>query len=116
MLQALVSWSLCNRVVVVVLAALLLVVGIYAAGHALLALRDGVQWTVRPLLLKPGGAAQVTILGGEVRQYQVLLKPAALAARQLGLTDVLEATRLASGIRGAGFLENDRQRINIRSE
>jgi CzcA family heavy metal efflux pump len=94
----------------------LLAVGFTSEKLSLLDLRDRVQWTVRPLLLKTPGVAQVTIQGGEVRQYQVLFKPDALAARQLGLNDVLDAVRLASGVRGAGFLENDRQRLNVRSE
>ncbi len=94
----------------------LLAIGFTSERLSLLDLRDRAQWVVRPLLLKTPGVAQVTIFGGEVRQYQVLLKPDALAARQLGLSDVLDAVRQASGVRGAGFLENDRQRINIRSE
>jgi CzcA family heavy metal efflux pump len=94
----------------------MLAIGFTSARLSLLDLRDRAQWVVRPLLLKTAGVAQVTIFGGEVRQYQVLLKPDALAARQLGLTDVLDSVRQASGVRGAGFLENDRQRINVRSE
>lgn len=94
----------------------LLAVGFTSDRLSLLELRDRVQWTLRPLLLKTPGVVQVTIQGGEVRQYQVLLKPDALAARQLGLNEVVEAARSASGVRGAGFLENARQRINMRSE
>jgi CzcA family heavy metal efflux pump len=78
-------------------------------------LRDRAQWMVRPRLLMPG-VSQVTIFGGDVRQFQVQVDPDALAARGLTMTDVLDAARQASGIRGAGFVENDRQRINLRSE
>src|ERR1019366_3708592 len=77
--------------------------------------RDRVQWLIRPRLLIPG-VAQITIMGGEVRQYQVHVDPAKVAARQLTMTDVLDSVRRSSGIRGAGFLENDRQRLNVRSE
>jgi CzcA family heavy metal efflux pump len=71
---------------------------------------------VRPRLLAVRGVAQVTLFGGDVRQFQVQVDPAALAARNLTLTDVLDATRQASGVRGAGFLENDRQRLTLRVE
>jgi CzcA family heavy metal efflux pump len=58
----------------------------------------------------------VTIYGGETRQFQVQFKPDELAARNLTLTDVVDATRQASSIRGAGFFENDRQRVLLRTE
>ena len=93
----------------------LLSVGFTSDKVSPLDLRDRVQWLVRPRLLLPG-VAQITIMGGEVRQYQVHVNPEALAARQLTMTDVLDAVRQSSGIRGAGFLENDSQRINLRSE
>src|SRR5262249_20100215 len=51
-----------------------------------------------------------------VRQLQVQVRPEALAARNLTLTDVLEATRQASGVRGAGFVENPNQRLTLRAE
>jgi CzcA family heavy metal efflux pump len=82
----------------------------------LMELRDLAQWLVRPRMLAVRGVAQVTLFGGDVRQFQVQVDPAALAARNLTLTDVLDATRQASGIRGAGFLENDRQRLTLRVE
>src|SRR5262249_31358198 len=79
-------------------------------------LRDRVQWNVRPRLLAVPGIAQVTLFGGEVRQFQVQVDPDALAARNLTLTQVLEAARQASGVRGAGFLESERQRLTLRTE
>ena len=79
-------------------------------------LRDCVQWDIRPKLLKVRGVAQVTIFGGDVREFQVLIDPDLIAARHLTLTDVVEATRQASGIRGAGFIENLNQRITMRVE
>lgn len=79
-------------------------------------LRDVVQWSVRPRVLGVEGVASVTIFGGEVRQFQVRVHPDALTARNLTISDVLDAARQASGIRGAGFFENDRQRLTLRSE
>jgi Cu/Ag efflux pump CusA len=88
----------------------------YAPEPGLMAVRDAAQWAVRPRLLAVRGVAQVTIFGGEVRQFQVQVDPAALAAHGLTVSDVLDATRQASGVRGAGFLENDRQRSVLRVE
>src|SRR5262249_13137748 len=47
---------------------------------------------------------------------QVQVHPDFLAAHQLTLTDVLEATRQAGGVEGAGFLENANQRLTVRVE
>jgi CzcA family heavy metal efflux pump len=93
----------------------LLSVGFTSDKLSLLDVRDKAQWFIRPRLLIPG-VAQVTVMGGEVRQYQVQINPEVLAAGRLTMTDVVEAVRNASGIRGAGFIENDRQRINLRSQ
>jgi CzcA family heavy metal efflux pump len=94
----------------------LLTVGFTSEKLSPLDLRDRVQWTIRPRLLAVSGVAQVTLFGGAERQFQVQVDPERLAARNLTLTDVLDATRQASSIRGAGFLENERQRIILRTE
>jgi CzcA family heavy metal efflux pump len=81
-------------------------------------LRDRVQWNIRPRILGLRGVSSVTLFGGEVRQFQVQLDPDYLAARNLTLTQVLDATRQASAIKGAGFIENKHQpqRLNLRVE
>jgi CzcA family heavy metal efflux pump len=79
-------------------------------------LRDLAQWTVRPRLLGVRGVTQVTIFGGRVRQFQVQVRPDDLRQSRLTLTDILDAARQASGIRGAGFIENSNQRITVRAE
>src|SRR5262249_14061637 len=94
----------------------LLTVGFTSAKLSPMQLRDRVQWTIRPRILAVRGVAQVTLFGGEARQFQVQVHPDALAARHLTISDVLEATRQASGIRGAGFLENPSQRLTLRVE
>jgi CzcA family heavy metal efflux pump len=94
----------------------LLTVGFTSETLALMELRDRVQWTVRPRLLGIRGVTAVTIYGGDDKQFQVQVDPEALNARNLTLTDVLDAVRQATGVKGAGFLENDRQRIVVRTE
>jgi Cu/Ag efflux pump CusA len=94
----------------------LLTIGFTSQTLTPMELRDLAQWTVRPRLLGVPGVAQVTLFGGQVRQFQVQVRPDALHAHGLALSDVLEAARQATGIRGAGFLENDNQRIILRVE
>jgi CzcA family heavy metal efflux pump len=94
----------------------MLTVGFTSDKLSSLQLRDRVQWFIRPRVLAIKGVAQVTLFGGGVRQFQVQIDPEALAARNLTMTEVLAATREASGIRGAGFIENDNQRMVLRTE
>lgn len=94
----------------------LLTVGFTSGKLAPSALRDRVQWDIRPAILGVRGVASVALFGGEVRQFQVQIDPDYLAARNLTLTQVIEAARQATGLRGAGFIENDHQRLNLRIE
>ncbi|OAI47226.1 hypothetical protein AYO44_09915 [Planctomycetaceae bacterium SCGC AG-212-F19] len=94
----------------------LLTIGLTSAQRSPMELRDLAQWTIRPRLLSVRGVAQVTLFGGAVRQFQVQVQPAFLAAGPLTLSDVLDAVRQASGILGAGFIENPNQRLTLRVE
>jgi HME family heavy-metal exporter len=51
------------------------------------------HWVVRPRLLKIPGVAEVIVLGGEKKQYQVLLNPDALREYELAIPEVEAAVR-----------------------
>ncbi len=78
-----------------------------------MALRDLVQWTVRPRLLSAPGVARVTLHGGDVRRIDVSARPADLSDSDLGFLDILNATRRATSVAGAGFIDTPSQRILI---
>ncbi len=94
----------------------LLVVGFTSTKLSPLELRDWVQWTLRPRLLAVRGVAQVSLFGGGVREFQVQIDPDQLTAHALSLTSVLDAARRGTGVRGAGFQENEHQRSIVRVE
>ena len=50
-------------------------VGIQADSTSLMDLRTLAEWNVKPLILATGGVSQVTIIGGDYKQYQVLANP-----------------------------------------
>ncbi len=79
-------------------------------------LRDVVQWIVKPQILAVPGVAQAQIFGGELRERQIEVDPAKLAAAGLSLDDVLTAARRATSLIGGGYLETPTQRIVIRTE
>ena len=78
-------------------------------------LRDLVDWTVKPVILAADGVARATVYGGQIRRIEVRVRPAALAARGLGLDDVLNAVKGASGAPGSGYIDTPQQRILIES-
>ncbi|OYW31256.1 MAG: CusA/CzcA family heavy metal efflux RND transporter, partial [Methyloversatilis sp. 12-65-5] len=94
-------------------ASTLLGIGITSAERSQMDMRYLVDSVVRPHLLAVPGVADVNVFGGEVRQWQIQLDPARL--RTLGVTfaDVELAARGAASVAGAGFVENDNQRLLI---
>src|SRR5436190_14976571 len=79
-------------------------------------LRTFADWTLKPRLLAVQGVAGVNVYGGEVEQLQVQVLPEKLAAFDLTVTDVLDAARAATGVRGAGFVDTPSQRVVIQTE
>ncbi|EJX06889.1 heavy metal efflux pump, CzcA family [gut metagenome] len=59
-------------------------IGITADSTQLMDLRTMAEWTIRPRLLSTGGVAQVTIMGGDVKEYQIQLSPEKM--RHYGVT------------------------------
>jgi CzcA family heavy metal efflux pump len=78
-----------------------------------MALRDLVQWTIRPRILSASGVARATVYGGEQRRLEVRVRPDDLAARDLSLGDVLAAVRASTGVSGGGYVDTPQQRILI---
>jgi CzcA family heavy metal efflux pump len=79
-------------------------------------LRTFADWTLKPRLLAVPGVARANVFGGEVEQLQVQVSPEKLAAFDLTLTDVLDAATLATGIRGAGFIDTPTQRVILQTD
>ena len=83
---------------------------------SLMDLRALADWTIRPRLLGVPGVAQVTIFGGEVKQYQVI--PDVRKLRDYGITlgEVLNAARRANQNAGAGSFDTTQQTMVIQGE
>jgi len=93
-----------------------LIVGFTSEVRSAMEQRTFVDWVVRPRILATPGVAKVAVFGGEVRQLQVLADPLRLRAHGLGLADVVDAASRATGVRGAGVVDDRNQRIIVRSE
>jgi CzcA family heavy metal efflux pump len=93
--------------------ATVLTFGLSSPSHDLIELRSLADWTLAPRLLAVPGVADVNIFGGAVKQLQIQLRPEAMRRYGLSWEQVKQAAEAATGMRGAGFLENENQRINL---
>jgi CzcA family heavy metal efflux pump len=70
-----------------------LFIGLTSDSLSLLDLRTLADWTIRPQLLAMGGVAQVSVQGGDVKEYQIQLSPTRMRHYGVTLADVIDATR-----------------------
>ncbi len=57
----------------------------------LLDLRTMADWVIRPRLLSTGGVAQVSVMGGDIKEYQILLDPVRMSRLGVSLSDVRQS-------------------------
>jgi len=68
-------------------------IGLQADSTSMMDLRTIAEWNIKPLLLATGGVSQVTIIGGDYRQYQVLANPARMDRCKVSLDELSEVCR-----------------------
>lgn len=82
-----------------------LIIGLTADGGTdLEALRTLADWTIRPALLATGGVAQAAVLGGDVKEYQILLDPDRMRRYGISADEVLRATENMNANASGGVL------------
>jgi CzcA family heavy metal efflux pump len=72
------------------------------------------EFTVRNRLLAVEGISQVTVMGGMLKQYQVITSPERLAAQNISLQELTDATAKANVITGGGIMERSEKESLIR--
>jgi CzcA family heavy metal efflux pump len=70
-------------------------------------LRDIALYQVRPALLRVGGIARVEVVGGDTREFQVIVSPDKLAAYHLDIREVSAAVARTNLLSGTGLVENN---------
>ncbi len=75
----------------------------YSAAKQQLELRTVADWIIRPRLLKVTGVAEVFMLGGDRKQYQILMDPTALLEYDVTVQDVEQALRASNLNTSGGF-------------
>lgn len=69
------------------------IIGLTSDKTSMQDLRTIADWTIRPRLLSLGGVAQVTILGGDIKEYQILLSPEKMRHYGITLQEVMNAAQ-----------------------
>ena len=71
----------------------LLIVSLTADSTSMRDLRTIADWHIRPRLLSTGGVAQVSVIGGDLKEYQILLDPGKMRHYNVTLQEVLDVAR-----------------------
>ncbi|MGQ7869440.1 efflux RND transporter permease subunit [Sunxiuqinia sp. sy24] len=77
-------------------------------------LRTLAEWNIRPRLLSVGGVAQVAIIGGELKEFQVLADPLKMAFHEVSFSELIEACQFSNENVSGGFLNEHGQEYLIR--
>jgi len=92
----------------------IMLMSLTADSTSLMDLRTIADWQLRPRLLATGGVANVITIGGQYKQYQILVSPQKLAHFGITLTEVLKAAEEANINASGGFLQQHAQEYIIR--
>ena len=65
-------------------------IGLQADSTSMMELRTIAEWNIKPLILATGGVSQVTIIGGDFKQYQVLVNPQLMTFHGVSLSELAD--------------------------
>lgn len=86
----------------------------YETRYSLMDLRDVLEWQIAPRLRSVPGVVEINAFGGELRTYQVTIRPERLAAYGLVLAQVFEALEHNNLTVGGGYLQRGREQMLVR--
>lgn len=81
-----------------------MVIGLTADSTSLEELRTLADWTLRPRLLSTGGVAQVTVVGGDIKEYQIIASPQLMRHYGVSLDELLAAAQNMNADAAGGIL------------
>lgn len=71
----------------------LMIIGLTADTTSMQDLRTIADWTIRPRLLSTGGVAQVAVMGGDIKEYQILMDPGKMRRHGISMDEVIYAVK-----------------------
>ncbi|MGB5572963.1 MAG: CusA/CzcA family heavy metal efflux RND transporter [Thermoanaerobaculia bacterium] len=84
--------------------------------HDLMELRTLHDWVIRPILRTASGIAGVDSFGGFVRQFQVVVDPAALRRYEIDISELSEAVAANNGVAGGAYIERSGEQYVVRGD
>lgn len=84
--------------------------------HSAMQLRTLLDWEIVPRLRSVPGVVEVNTMGGELKQFQVVVDRVRLEARNLSLHDVIDALAAANVTVGGGYVERNKEAFTVRGE
>lgn len=84
--------------------------------HSPMQLRTLLDWEIVPKLRSVPGVIEVNTMGGQLKQFQVILDPARLKAQHMTVQDVIEALRAANLNVGGGYVERREEAFTVRGQ
>lgn len=89
-----------------------MIIGLTADSTSMMDLRTIADWTIRPRLLSTGGVAQVSVQGGDIKEYQILIDPARMRHYGVSLNEVMSVTRnMNQNVNGGVIYEHSNEYI-----
>ena len=71
----------------------LMIIGLTADTTSMQDLRTIADWTIRPRLLSTGGVAQVDVIGGDIKEYQIQMNPGKMRRYGVSMDEVIYAVK-----------------------
>lgn len=71
----------------------LMIIGLTADTTSMQDIRTIADWTIRPRLLSTGGVAQVAVMGGDIKEYQILMDPGKMRRHGVSMDEVIYAVK-----------------------
>lgn len=82
----------------------IMLISVTADSTSSMELRSISDWTIRPRLLATGGVAQVVVIGGDYKQYQILASPQKMKQYGISLSELLDAAKGANKNAAGGYM------------
>jgi len=83
----------------------IMIIGLTSEEKTPMELRTIAEWNIRPRLLSVGGVAQVTTIGGEFKEYQILVNPEKMKYYGVSFGELIETTQSMNENATGGFIE-----------
>ena len=92
----------------------IMLIGLQADSTSMMELRTLADWIIKPAILGTGGVSQVTIIGGDYKQYQILADPQRMEAYGVSMSDLENVGSTISNNSSGGVVRDFGNEFSLR--